>query len=159
MFSPGSSDNSRQVVKHQNELQRGRRAKLAFCLHDKVPEVGISGRGKSSTGSRFERLLFVDTGLHSFRPVVGASTSQWNIHGGKGASLVVSRKGGEEERARLPISPSGPFQLVPAPKDRIISRGTLQITPFPSTLDSQVSSQWASEWRNHLKSRAAVSGS
>ena len=38
---PGSSDNCRQVVKRQNALQRGRRAKLALCLYDQVPEVRI----------------------------------------------------------------------------------------------------------------------
>ena len=52
-----------------------------------------------------------------------------------------------------------PFPVDPAPKDRIVSRVTLQINHHFLVQDSQVSSHWASDWRDHLRSEAAFAGS
>lgn len=86
----GSSGSSRlrQVVRYQNELQRGLRAKRALCFRDKISEMCNLKGGKNYSGSQFERLRFLVTCLHCFRPAVGCMQGSKD----KDAPLLVSRK-------------------------------------------------------------------
>jgi hypothetical protein len=87
--------------------------------------------------------------------------------GAKVFPLVVSRKEGGRDRKgwgsqyllQEQASNDLPFPVDPAPKDRIVSRVTLQINHHFLVQDSQVSSHWASDWRDHLRSEAAFAGS